>query len=289
MVESIFQTLLLLAYFDIALLSITIANYAVSASYLGRESRLSRWRMERRKQKLLEKLKELRETTQINSIKKEIGEAEAEQRGLGIRIFLLSWLGAVVLPSMFFVISFVCSVSGINAEILSQDIEIQRFLGQQLIMLSSGTLATGFMVLLFVIRTIDSAARKLPIPEFEVYFENQEETIKCKSGERTNITLSIYNKGEDIAENLQILVMFPPAFKIDETKRNAVVKQGVETDYPNYNAVVFPVELVHIDTILKGSIALTPPDERKTYEIPINIYERKIGISKHKLTIEVID
>ena len=102
MAESVFQTLLLLAYFDIALLSITIANYAVSASYLGRESRLSRWRMERRKAKLLKRLKELHETAQIETIKNEIKEADAEKRKLRTHIFLLSWLGAVILPSIFF-------------------------------------------------------------------------------------------------------------------------------------------------------------------------------------------
>ena len=55
----LFQTLLLIATFDIALISITIANFAVSASYLGRETRLTRWRLEKRKQRLSMKLKEL--------------------------------------------------------------------------------------------------------------------------------------------------------------------------------------------------------------------------------------
>ncbi len=289
MVESVFQTLLLLAYFSIALLSITIANYAVSASYLGRESRLSRWRMERRKKKLLAKLKELREETdQINSITKEIKEANTEQRGLGIRIFLLSWLGAVILPSMFFVTSFVCSAFGMNTEILVQDPETQRLLEQQLIIFSSGTLATGFMILLFVIRTIDSAAKRVPIPEFEVNFKNLAKTVKLKRKDRATVSLCIRNKGEDIAEDVLILINFPPDFEV-HAEGYLTCKQGMETDYPDYDAAIFSKELFHIDTMLYLDVTITAPDERKSYEIYTSVFERKTGLSKHKLTIEVVD
>jgi hypothetical protein len=290
MVESVFQTLLLLAYFNIALLSVTIANYAVSASYLGRESRLSRWRMKKRQDRLLERLKELRETTQIGSIKKEIGEAEAEQRGLGLRIFLLSWLGAVILPSMFFTISFICSVFGMNAEILSQDLETQRFLEQQLIIFSSGTLATGFMILLFVIRTIDSAARKLPIPEFEVWLQKRGELSKFKRNEKTTMALSVRNRGEDIAEDVMILVHFPPTFGFHKVSGYFTCKQGPETENPDFNTAIFTIEKpFYIDTILNNTIYVTTPDEKKTYEIYVSVYERKTGISKYKLAIEVVD
>jgi hypothetical protein len=288
MVESIFQTLLLLAYFNIALLAITIANYAVSASYLGRESNLSRWRMGRRKQKLLEKLKELRETTQIDSIKNEIGEAEAEQRGLGLRIFLLSWLGAVILPSMFFVISFVCSVFGMNAEIHSQDPETQRFLEQQLVIFSSGTLATGFVILLSVIRTIDSAAKKVPIPEFDVYFKNLMKTLKLKRKETAIVSVCIRNKGEDIAEDVLTMTHFPPAFKV-HLGDYTTCKQGPEADHPDYDSAIFNLQWIHIDTIVNEDATITTPDETKSYEIYVDIYERKTGTSKHKLTIQVVD
>ncbi len=289
MVESVFQTLLLLAYFNIALLSITIANYAVSASYLGRESRLSRWRMERRKKKLLEKLKEFRETTQMKSIKKEIGEAETEQKGLGRRIFLLSWLGAVILPSMFFIISFTSAVLGMNSAVLSQDSANQDFLVQQFTIYSSGTLATGFMVLLVVIRTIDSAAKKVPIPEFDVFFEGIAKALKLKQNQNATIPIRITNRGEDIAERVMILVHFPPSFQIHEPDYSTQ-KQGPESEYPDYNSAVILVEYpFYIDTTLYEEINVKAPDEKKTYEIPVAIYEEKIGVSWHKLAIEVVD
>jgi hypothetical protein len=289
MVESVLQTFLLLAYFDIALLSITIANYAISASYLGREYRLSRWRMDRRKQKLLEKLKELKQATQIEGIKKEIAEEEKEERGIGRRIFLLSWLGAVVVPSIFFIISFTDAIIGMNSEILSKDVGVQGFLEQQFMILSSGFIVLGFIILLAVIGVIDSAARKLPIPEFEVTFSEGMKVLKLKRNERKTIELCVTNKGEDIAENVQIFVFFHPSFKVNLTPFYSVTKQIAPTDYPEYNAAVFDVKIIHIDTTLQFRVDLTSPDVKENYEISIRINERKIGKSKHELTIEVID
>jgi hypothetical protein len=289
MVESILQTFLLLAYFDIALISITIANYAISASYLGREYRLSRWRMDKRKQKLLEKLKELKQATQIEGIKKEIAEEEKEERGIGQRVFLLSWLGAVVAPSIFFIISFTNAIIGMNSEILSKDVGVQGFLEQQFMILSSGFIVLGFIILLAVIGVIDSAARKLPIPEFEVTFPKGMKVLKLKRNERKTIELCVTNKGEDIAENLQIFVIFHPSFKVNLTPFYSVTKQIAQADYPEHNAAIFDVGIIHIDTTLQLHVDLTSPDIKETYEIPIDIYERKTGKSKHKLTIEVID
>lgn len=68
-----------------------------------------------------------------------------------------------------------------------------------------------------------------------------------------------------------------------------VTKQIAQMEYPEYNAAVFDVKIIHIDTTLRLLVDLTSPDVKETYEIPIDINERKIGKSKHKLTIEVID
>jgi Flp pilus assembly protein TadB len=104
MSESIFQTFFLLASFSIALIAVAIANFAVSASYLGRETRLTRSRMEKRKRKLSAKLEELQkkeQQTQIEDLEQEIKKAKKDISNLNSRLFTLSWLGAVVLPSVF--------------------------------------------------------------------------------------------------------------------------------------------------------------------------------------------
>ena len=286
MLESEFQTFLLLAYFDIALISIAIANYAISASYLGRETRLSRRRMERKRQQLLENLRRLKKEAQIKDVKKELKESEAEKKRLGTRIFLLSWLGAVISPSTFFICSFVSAVIGMNSEVLLQN--NSQFLQQQVMIFSIGTMSIGLMVLLFVVRTIDSAAKKIPVPEFEVSFDKGFRKIKCKSKEKKKVMLRIANKGEDIAERMHIFFCFPPSFKVHEGIGYTIFEQGLETDTPGYNAAIFHTDLIHIDTTSYYPILVTFPEEKDIYGIPIRIYERKTGKHKDKLEVEIV-
>lgn len=288
MEESLFQTFLLLAYFDIALLSITIANYAVSASYLGRETRLSRSRMERRKQKLIEKLRELKKEPQIDEIKREIKKSDEEKKRLSIRIFLLSWLGAVISPAGFFLLSLVSAVIGMNSEMLLNYPQFPQFLQQQLMIFSLGTISIGFMVLLLVVRTIDSAARRIPVPEFEINFEKGSKRMKCKSKETKEITICVRNKGEDVAEDVEIFTCFPPSFVVHENSYT-VFKQGIETDYPDFTAAIHRTDMIHIDITIYYRIKLTMPEKGDVYEIPVDIHERKIGAYKDKLSIEIVD
>jgi hypothetical protein len=74
-------------------------------------------------------------------------------------------------------------------------------------------LGLGFFFLLLVIGVIDSAARKLPIPEFEVTFPEGMKVLKLKRNERRIIELCVTNKGEDVAENLKFLCFFIPVLR----------------------------------------------------------------------------
>jgi len=285
MLDSVFQTFLLLAYFDIALLSIAVANYAVSTSYLGRETRLSRRRMERKRQQLLENLRKLKKEAQVRDVKKELKELEDEEKGLGVRIFLLSWWGAVISPGAFFILSFVGCVIGMNSDVLQTN--QPQFLQQQLMIFSSGTISIGLMILLFVVRTIDSAAKRIPVPEFEVSFAGGTKTLKCKSKAKQEISPRIANKGEDVAEQMHIFFCFPPSFEIDEKIGYSVFKQTEETDTPDHIAAIAHTDLLHIDTTNYYPISVTVPEEKDSYLIPVRIYERKTGKHKDELKIEV--
>jgi hypothetical protein len=292
MVESIFQTLLLMAYFDIALLAITIANYAVSASYSGRESRLSRWRMERRKQKLRVRLKELDiGKAEIKSIRKEIDEAESDEKELSKTIFILSWQGAVVLPSLCFIASLICAIVGMNSEIVWSGVNQENLV--QLMGVSAFLLGMGFIVLLNVIRTIDSVAKHLPIPEFEVFFEFPEhtllKTLVMKRNERKTGRLMCQNKGEDIAEDVEFYVVVPKTFEVEGGGVGEVAQLGTESSFPDCISVGYKRDIVHVNMKYSFPLTLRAPDAAKTYDILVRINERKIGISDCKLTIEVVN
>jgi hypothetical protein len=283
----LFQTFLLIATFDIALISISIANYAVSVSYLGRENKLSRWRIERRKQRLSQKMRELQgRPLEIGNIQREINEAKKDLARLSDRTFAISWLGAVITPSICFISSFIFAIAGMNFDSLPLYVDIQT-----LFALSVGFLAFGFIVLMNVIRTIDSVAKEIPLPKLEVYFEDYGKSLKLKRKQEVVVAVTIHNTGEDMAEDVQVYVGFPPAFTVLENREEGyrIVLQGSVDDYPEYSAVILDIEKLHIDVRNPYGIALKTPDDKNTYEIPINICERKIGQTKDKLTIEVTD
>lgn len=68
MIDSISQTFLIIATFSTALVAILVAIYAISASYLGRETRLTRSRMEKRKDILTERLQRLQIDKESNNL-----------------------------------------------------------------------------------------------------------------------------------------------------------------------------------------------------------------------------
>lgn len=286
----IFETFLLIATFNIALIATTIGNYAISASYLGRETRLTRSRMEKRKEKLKLKLADLqKESLQIENMKQEIKQAEKDISRLNNRIFLLSWLGAVISPTFFFTLSLITAVLGMNLEILTTNLQTRNLWEQQFMIFSSGTLVVGFFLLLIVIGVIDSAARKIPAPEFEIFFGDKTKTAKLKRNAKAEILVCIKNKGEDAAEDVDVYIHFPPFFEIQENPIYSVQKQlDVGVDFPNYNSVVICFDFLHADIISGGNVLILPK-ESGTFEIPVRIYERKLGVTKANLTIEVID
>jgi len=292
MIESILQTFFFLATFDTILISVSIANYAISASYLGRETRLTRRRMEKRTQELDARIKELQNKgLSIEGVEKEATKAKSDMDALKRRLYFLSWIGAVLVPSFFFVVSLVLSILGMNTDILLTYLEIagQNTLVQSLLLYSVLSLGGGFSILLVVIGIIDSAARKIPIPEFEVYFKGcLLKTLKCKRKQMSVITLCIKNKGEDLAEEALVLVHFPPTFEVQPIKY-AIIKQGPETDHPNYNSAIFDIDRMYPDTVLHTDVRITTPDDNEIHEIYVSIYETKSGHSEYKLTIQTTD
>ncbi|HUT16879.1 MAG TPA: hypothetical protein VMW84_01110, partial [Acidobacteriota bacterium] len=112
---------------------------------------------------------------------------------------------------------------------------------------------------------------------------------QLKSNEKTEVSVCVSNKGEDLAENMIFFINFPPVFQIHSSPFYDVQTQGVEADYPTYIAAIIRDAVQHPDTTGITRISLTAPEKKEKYEIPILIYERKTGKTKCKLTIEVTD
>ena len=186
---------------------------------------------------------------------------------------------------MFFGFSFASAVVGVNSEILAEN---PQFLQQQSMIFSVGTIVIGFMILLFIIRTIDSAAVKIPIPELEALFASGLKKESVRRGVKRIIGLCIRNDGEDVAEGIQLFANFPPEFRIQEGDAYRVSEQRLVDEFPHHNAVVKEWERLHVEVTQGIEVMLTMPEKEGVYEIPILIYEKKTGKNEDKLIIEVV-
>ena len=282
MTEGLLETLQILAYLSIALISLVVATYAISVSYLGRETHRSLWRKKKRRAELERKIKELGEKADVKRIKEEIETYEKEISELDKRLFYLSVEGAVVLPSILGLIALVFTIYNIYMN-PSEIIRHYLMLGAVIF------IAAGFVFLVKTLFTIDWVASGIPIPEFEVAFESRLFSEKFHSKERKEVTFVVANIGEVIAEDIEVFFFFPPEFKVGSSRYYRVTKQEVKEEYPNHNAVTFDIKRIHIDVgHVLPRIALEMPEKMGSYIIPVGIYERKIGESKHKLTLEIV-
>jgi hypothetical protein len=303
MSTAVAQTFQLIATFDIALISISIAVYAISASYLGREVRLARSRMEKKKQELtinlnerLTRLSEMgkrRSQIQIEDLAREnkqegdkIEKAKNEISNYTDRIFILSWRGAVLVPVLIFGFSIIFSIVGMN---LFPNAQFENTDFKLFIFASPFTLFVGLAWLLVVIKIIDSAARNVPIPKFTIYFEGKDESIRVKPKQDLDLVLYVENQGDDIAKDVSISIVFPVGFKVQPRTSYKVVLQGKESDYPDCEVIVFRLDRINPNAMTKLHISIITPEDKKKYLLAVTICDEKTGESEKSLEIEVIN
>jgi hypothetical protein len=290
--QNILEILLFLAYLCIALISILIAIYTIAISYLGRETYRSIWRKKKRRENLEKKVKELGEKADIDGIIEEIGTYEEEISEIDEKLFFLSVRGAVIVPSVFFLVALVAIFYTIYADPVGT---IEFPWGQVLLIRDFPILGAiiaivvGNFFLLKTLFAVQWAASRIPLPQFKVTFQDESTKKEYRVGEKVKTYIAVENKGEDLAEDLQIWVCFPPEFRVQGGKGYQIVLQDQPTaDHLNYTAACFHIDLIHINTLgVLAPITIEMPNRPDLYEIPVQICERKIGESKHELTVEI--
>lgn len=214
MSEGIFQILLILSYLDIALISITIAVYAISASYLGRETCRSISRKRRRVTELKENLSSLstrmKNEEGIGGIQREISRYKKEQKNLERSLLWLSVKGAVYAPTAFFSASLLACAFGI-LEVLNAEIS----LASSVIVIVFGVLCLGK-----TLKSTEKAATAIPRPKYEVFFKSTRLVTKqCKANTPSTFSLVFHNIGDERSEKPVMVLYFPKEIEITETRQ----------------------------------------------------------------------
>ena len=283
MSENIFQILLLLSYLDIALISITIAVYAISVSYLGRETSRSISRRKRRVTELKETIGSLstriRDDKEIDAIQKEIAYYKKQQRGLEGSLLWLSVKGAVFGPTAFFSASLLLCVFGI-LEVWNPEI---------LLILSSVLVIIGGICLGTTLKSTEKAALEIPRPKYEVFFRSSElMTKRCKADTPTSVELVVHNIGDESSENPLIVAYFPKGIDVKRTpslwsKSLAVSKAQPSGEFSgSYSRSARTLNVDAFQQLQKFDVVA----KQGTYKIPVVIKD-KVSRSTFELVLRV--
>jgi hypothetical protein len=279
------QAFILLAYLTIGLISITVPIYAISVSFLARETAKTSEIIKRRQEELQEKLEgfklKLKESPETEDLKKEIKNYDERIEEIETNLSYLSARGAVGYPISFFLAALIFAILGIYSNPASEN---------GVMVLTGLFIFFGLVCLGRALVGVERAALRIPSPEFHVEFESGATVEKLVVGEQKEILLTIGNIGEDLAETLRVIVFFPPDFDVIERENYNIFKQTGHAIYLNYNAVYYyyPLPCIYAGDLSVIRISLIAPRRTGKYEIPVHIDARNMRKSEHRLVIEVV-
>ncbi|MGD0177560.1 MAG: hypothetical protein ABSA50_11910 [Candidatus Bathyarchaeia archaeon] len=285
-----------LAYLAIGLISVTIPTYAISITYLGRETEGTLKELERRRGRFSDKLDELRNriqhetsTTAIQALKEEISLFEKEEERLKNRLFFLSAKGAVFFPVVFYIMSLGASLYGIVYATNEQ--VFPTLLG------AAFSLFVGLALLWGTLHGVEEAALRPEdklLPAFTVTFIDGTTTCSFPADTLQIFQILVRNNGEVMAKCVEALIAFPPDFEVPSVSQPEArlstqpadrVIHGISTR--GYDTLWVKLNEIH-STIMK-SIPLSDvkiPARQGAYKIPVLIFSEQTKPSEHVLTIE---
>lgn len=285
----------LLSFLSIGLLSVIVPTYAVSVSYLGRESKRALSLLESRRKDLAEKLDQLKEPVRqgpgVEALKKEVKDYEDSTKNLESRVKSLSATQAFFYPFLLFMVGL--TLSAYASYVLPTYADIALFYGQ-------ASLVAVFLGILLMSRTIlavNQAAISPPtLAAFRVSFYSG---LKLETFPRSTLVscdIWIHNLGKEMAEELAVHIYFPKDFALvpqqsagSEYAFNVGLPQaGPHVDYPGYSTVAFEVKKLHEDQMNQIPLfQLTTPPQPGKYVIPVRVWEKRLGKSQDELTVEI--
>jgi hypothetical protein len=290
--NNVLQALLIMAYLCIALISMVIAVYAIGASYQGRETQLSKWRKKRRRDELERRIKELGQKADLQGVREEIKRYDDEIDEIDSKLFDLSVWGTIILPISLFFTALVLVAVIVYFDptgMLSLPTGGGKYAyptSEVLTGIAISSMAAGVFFQIKTLFAIEWSASRVPLPEFWTRFPNDVEKMRFKPQEQVTVAFVVGNRGDEVGENLKVLIHFPPSFVVQAGAYD-VIKQESGSIYPNFSSAIFGIRSLHVATVVQLSVSLTMPENEGSYEIPITIYEKKIRSHASAVSIEI--
>lgn len=276
----------LLGNLSIALITVDIAVYAVGVSLFGSQLRKNLLYLTRKLSKTEKDIETIKKSSlpsrnRIMEMEKRIKEYKEEERNLTGREFCLSVKGAVFLPCLLFAIALISVI--IHPYLITSYEDYLIIAG-----IASLFMFLGIYRLICTLQSIDFASKNKPLPDFDVYFHNEEKRVIIDAGKKQSLVICLENKGFDVGELIDFSIYFPPEFKVHKGNYQiAIQPDAPSVNHPLYSGVIFVTDYLHADIVAPIDITITAPDRKNTYKIPLCVNEKKITEEDFELELIV--
>jgi len=280
-----------LAFLSIGLMSVTIPTYAISISYLSRESESTLRDLRRRREQLSEKLGDLgkrlkEEPSMRTTIKAEIAKSETEEKQLTERLFSLSYNGAVVHPLAAYLLSLGFCVYG----------TLYPPTDPWFLLLPIAPIVYALYRLQNTLQAVETGALRPEeelLPRFKIAFKDGRTNIGVQTGNSTNLEVGIHNIGPGYARGIDFFLAFPPDFTIPEPT-NPDIRIGEQAfdevirdvNIKGYLGVWSYYERIP-QGVSWGVVIPVTPTKKGTYKVPSVVYSEKTEPTTEILIVEV--
>ena len=266
-------------------MSITIPTYAICVSFLGRESKRTLFELDRRREDLERKTKELSSKVGTDpglaSLKAEIKEYEKDIANIRGKLGNLSAWGAFALPFACFTVALFMAGYGFA---VYEGVISGAALGWGLFSVSFSAIG-----MIFLVRSLYEVNRAVLRPEslssFRVSFDSGSTVKEFPVSQPGTVDVLIHNFGREMAENVMVELFIPPEFQV----LPGLYSMGVQPPYPSMNypgttGVTQVFDDMHEDTVNILPLNIVMPPMPGKYPVHVNLWERRLGKSSHDLT-----
>lgn len=280
----------------IALIAIDFTLYGIGIPFFQSQLGINVRYLKKRLDETREQLKKLNESDKdvkdnLQSMQDTINKYKKEESNFVFKLYFLTYQGAVLLPLLFFSISLILIILEQNLKfnifnfiiiynnnLILNDVEI-------LIIIS---LLIGAYLETLTLKAIDFAVKTVPLPIFEVTFNESKISLDITGGVKQTISLNVTNVGYDVAELFQVMMLINPDFIINPSKNYDLIRQDSNASvYPSYTGVTFDADYLHIGTTLIFEIMLTPPNKIEKYKVGVFINEKKNTETEVELELNI--
>ncbi len=300
--STIFDWLALLA---IGMMSITVPTYAISVSFMGRERRRAISERERRVNELQIKVNELsnrvRDDPGLVALESEIASYRKDIRAIKGRVDSLSVYYACFLPLFCFAIGLAFASWGLLILTgAAPSVSSSLTMAESSIFLAGWTIIWLLLGMAFLSNTLTKVNRAAIKPEtlsaFRLAFESGSTSERFLVGIQRTVRFLLHNTGKESGEKILAQIYFPDNFEVSEatSEESDVTNASVSSQtanpfmtFPSRQTAAVEQEFLHEDMVVWIVVVLRMPTAAGTYKVPCNVWERRLGMSKHELVFEI--